>query len=135
VPAAWITVTELADTLARDHELPFRTAHSIAARVVRDAQQQTVARSTAPLTETIESLSRDLAGHPIAISDEELRKVLSPEYFVAVRKTAGGPAREVIEPAIAVARERLDRHEREIEAFRTRIDAAAANLKETVSRL
>jgi len=133
--AAWITVTELADTLAREHELPFRTAHSIAAGVVRDAQQQTGVKATRPLSETIEKLSRDLAGHPIAISDEELRKVLSPEYFVAVRKTPGGPAREVIEPAIAVARERLDLHEREIKAFRTQIDDAASNLKEIVARL
>ena len=28
----WTTLTELADTLVRDHELPFKTAHAIAAR-------------------------------------------------------------------------------------------------------
>ena len=28
----WITVTELADTLARDHGLPFRAGHAIAAK-------------------------------------------------------------------------------------------------------
>ena len=30
----WTTLTELADTLARDHDVPFRTAHTIASRVM-----------------------------------------------------------------------------------------------------
>ena len=32
----WITVTELADTLARDHGVPFKTSHSIAVRFVAE---------------------------------------------------------------------------------------------------
>src|SRR5213083_562300 len=30
----WTTLTELADTLVRDHQLPFRTAHAITARLI-----------------------------------------------------------------------------------------------------
>src|SRR5204863_4998569 len=30
----WTTLTELADTLVWDHQLPFKTAHAIAARLV-----------------------------------------------------------------------------------------------------
>src|SRR6202011_5831386 len=30
----WTTLTELADTLVREHDVPFRTAHAIAARVM-----------------------------------------------------------------------------------------------------
>jgi argininosuccinate lyase len=30
----WTTLTELADTLVRDHELPFKSAHAIASRLV-----------------------------------------------------------------------------------------------------
>src|SRR5947209_16591568 len=30
----WTTLTELADTLVRDHQVPFRSAHAIAARVM-----------------------------------------------------------------------------------------------------
>src|SRR6185436_13759312 len=35
----WITITELADTLARDHGLPFRAAHEIAAALIRATDQ------------------------------------------------------------------------------------------------
>ena len=33
----WITVTELADTLTRDHGVPFRTSHAVASRFVAEA--------------------------------------------------------------------------------------------------
>ena len=43
----WITVTELADTLARDHGLPFKAGHAIAARLIaalaRDPEQPVAA--------------------------------------------------------------------------------------------
>jgi argininosuccinate lyase len=32
----WVTVTELADALTRDHNVPFKAAHTIAARLVRE---------------------------------------------------------------------------------------------------
>src|SRR2546428_1091414 len=36
----WTTLTELADTLARDHQVPFRPAHAIAARLMAARQAQ-----------------------------------------------------------------------------------------------
>ena len=35
--SGWITVTELADTLTRDHGVPFRTSHAVASRFVAEA--------------------------------------------------------------------------------------------------
>ena len=36
--AGWTTLTELADTLVRDHGLPFKAAHTIAARLIRGCE-------------------------------------------------------------------------------------------------
>ena len=53
--AGWITVTELADTLAREHGVPFRSAHGIAARLVsRAGKRGTVG--------TVGGLARGVAG-------------------------------------------------------------------------
>src|SRR6185295_19339967 len=46
--AGWTTLTELADTLVRDHGLPFKTAHAIAARLV-GGRQRDPSRSMAAL--------------------------------------------------------------------------------------
>jgi argininosuccinate lyase len=35
----WTTLTELADTLVRDHQLPFRTAHAITARLIASRER------------------------------------------------------------------------------------------------
>src|SRR2546422_7359327 len=54
----WTTLTELADTLVRDHRLSFRTAHGIAARLMA-AREQDPARSLAAL---LADASHEIAG-------------------------------------------------------------------------
>ncbi|MGE5244792.1 MAG: argininosuccinate lyase [Betaproteobacteria bacterium] len=84
----WTTLTELADTLVREHGLPFRTAHAISARLV-DVRQRDPER---PLSVLVAEASRELVGAPIEYSEEALQRILSPRHFVEVRRTAGGPA-------------------------------------------
>ncbi len=47
----WITVTELADTLTRDHGVPFRTSHTVASRFVAEAGKRPDVRSAILLRE------------------------------------------------------------------------------------
>jgi argininosuccinate lyase len=77
-----VSITELADTLARDRGLPFKTAHAIAASLVRAAR----ARPSETLSALFADASRD-AGHPLSLRDDELAQILSPEHFVEIRRT------------------------------------------------
>jgi argininosuccinate lyase len=96
----FITVTELADTLTRDHNVPFKTAHSIASRFVAESSRRT---GDTP-ARVLRDVSESILGRSIAFTDDALAEVLSPEHFVRVRKTPGGPAPE--ESARAVTRSR-----------------------------
>jgi argininosuccinate lyase len=101
----WVALTELADTLARDRGVPFATAHAIAARLVDASPHGSAAEAPAVV------LQRAAAalGHPgIQMSDAELARVLSPDHFVRIRRTPGGPAPEVTGAAIEASRARLD---------------------------
>jgi argininosuccinate lyase len=84
----WTTLTELADTLTRERDVPFRTAHTIAGRLV-------AARERDPQS-SLASLLADVSGallpSPLTYTDAELADVLSPRRFVNVRTTYGGPA-------------------------------------------
>ncbi len=100
----WTTLTELADTLVRDHRVPFRTAHAIAARLI-DARKQESGRRLAAL---LADASRDLLGAPLTYSDQELAEILSARHFVSVRRTPGGPAPEEAARALAVSSAQLD---------------------------
>ena len=99
----WTTLTELADTLVRDHGLPFRTAHAIAGRLITARQQD----ADRPLADVLADVSKEVAGAPIVYSEAALAKVLSPRYFVTVRRTLGGPAPEETARAAGVSRQLL----------------------------
>src|SRR4051812_20872448 len=86
----WTTLTELADTLVRDAGLPFKTAHAIAGRLV-GGRQRDPQRSLADL---LNDAATELAGAPLDYSEDQLARILSPRYFVEIRRTLGGPAPE-----------------------------------------
>src|SRR5438874_5045572 len=101
----WTTLTEFADTLVRDHGLPFRTAHHIASRLIAAKQSNPGAK----FSELVAGASRELLGTPLAYSDEALARILSPRHFVDVRQTRGGPAPQEMARAIAASRQLLER--------------------------
>ena len=129
--AGWVTITELADTLARDHGLPFRTAHAIAAAVVRLACR-TPEAGLAPL---VLEASRDVTGRAIQMSDAEVAQVLSPEHFIAVRRTLGGPAPDVVAAAIGDATAKVDHDRGTFTRLREHLAASDERLRAAVDAL
>src|SRR6266545_4584183 len=99
----WTTLTELADTLVRDHELPFRTAHAIAGRLIAARQRE----PNRPLPDALAAASSDVLGAPINYTETALAEILSPRHFVAVRRTLGGPAPEETARAAEVSHQLL----------------------------
>ena len=102
----WITVTELADTLARDRGVAFKTSHTIAARFVAVSAAQP-GRSPASM---LSEVSASVLGEPIEYGEAELARILSARYFVEVRRTHGGPSPDVTAGAVeaSLARHRED---------------------------
>jgi argininosuccinate lyase len=109
------TLTELADTLVRDHGLSFRSAHAIAASLLK---AQTADPDVA-LSAALAQASTAVLGRALDYSEVELRHILSPEHFVEVRTTHGGPAPSETARAIAESQRQL-RADRE--AWRRRED-------------
>jgi len=99
----WITVTELADTLTRDHGVPFKTGHAVASRLVAEATRRPGVSPSAILRE----VTRSCVGRTIEYDDGRLSELLSPEHFVRVRTTPGGPAPAETARAIAISRDLL----------------------------
>jgi argininosuccinate lyase len=121
---AWVTITELADTLVREHGLAFDVAHGIARRVV-------AARTADPgacIADVVAEAAHELAGATIEYSDEQVEVILSPRHFVAVRTTLGGPAPAVTGAALREARAALDADQRWLDDRRDRLAKASADL-------
>ena len=86
----WTTLTELADTLVRDHGLPFRAAHAVTARLIAARQE----RPALALSDLLTAVSNEVLGVPLSYSEAALAEILSARHFVNVRRTHGGPAPE-----------------------------------------
>jgi len=99
----WITVTELADTLTRDHGIPFKTSHAIASLVVAEA----CANPTTAVHGILSRVSESVTGRAIEYDEAALTELLSPSHFVRVRRTHGGPAPEQTARAIEASRKML----------------------------
>jgi argininosuccinate lyase len=99
----WTTLTELADTLVRDHGLPFRTAHAVAAGVAaRCARDPATA-----LSDALTVVSAEIAGVTVRYSEHELGDILDPHHFVEMRRTHGGPAPPETSRALTESRLKL----------------------------
>lgn len=120
------TFTELADELVRAHDLPFREAHALAARLLEARRRE----PDAPLGATLAALSAERLGAPLRYSDAELAAIMSARHFVAVRRTPGGPAPDETARALAGARQTLADDREWLATSRQALAAADARLRE-----
>jgi argininosuccinate lyase len=119
------TLTELADTLARDHDLPFKTAHAVAGRVLK-AHLET---PNANLAAVLAGAAMHTVGRPLLYSDVDLQRILSPRHFVDVRQTPGGPAPGETGRALSESQSLLDRDRAWLTERRAALSAAEGRLR------
>jgi argininosuccinate lyase len=127
----WITVTELADTLVRDHGVPFKTSHAIASKLVKECTQ----RPGEPRAAVLREVTSSVLGRPIEYDDAALDEILSARHFVSVRTTPGGPAPQETARAIAASRARLAGDEAWLAETRQKLAHAGEKLKASAALL
>ena len=125
------TLTELADTLVREQGLPFKTAHGIAGLLLKARNED----PQASLADALSKASRALVGRAIDYTDERLAQIMSPRYFVQVRRTLGGPAPDETARALGEQRQLLDGDCAAWQARREHLAQAEQQLHDRVKQL
>jgi argininosuccinate lyase len=125
----FITVTELADTIVRRENLPFRIAHKIVGACVKTAHETGVEISH----EILQNASREILGREISMTETELAEALSPENFVAVRDIYGGTAPVETRRALQVEREAEKSDEMWFDEKNEFLSAAAEKLEKIIT--
>lgn len=129
--AGGTTLTELADHLVREHRIPFRAAHTIAARLLKAHDEH----PGTPLGETLAAVSGDLLGVPLRYTDAQIAGIMSPRHFVDVRRTRGGPSPGETGRALAQSQQTLGADQAWIAAAGGRLAAAQAELRRRAEAL
>ena len=127
----WITVTELADTLARDRGVPFKLAHTVATRLVAEAAQ----RPGDTRSRLLHEVSLAVLGQPIDYDERALAELLSARHFVDVRTTPGGPAPAETARAISRSRDLLDADTKWMSEAQGKLEQADARLTDAAKSL
>jgi argininosuccinate lyase len=126
-----ITVTELADTLTRDHGVPFKTGHKVASRFVAECDR----RPQAPRSSILREVATAVLGRAVEYDEAALTELLSARHFVNVRTTPGGPAPSETARAIAASRARLASDARWLGEVSGKLRAAEQRLKEAAASI
>ncbi|HTV00234.1 MAG TPA: argininosuccinate lyase [Luteitalea sp.] len=125
------TVTELADTLARSHALPFRVSHEVAAHFVATRRRL----PSASLVDVLAAATTEVLDRTLPYTEAELQHILSARHFVDVRQTLGGPSPIRTTEALDAAREQLSADRTWTTQTRTRLQAARTGLRAAVEAL
>jgi argininosuccinate lyase len=97
--ADFLSVTELADTLARSEPMSFREAHHIVSAAVRSLEGRYSAEAM------VDAISRSVS---LRTPRADLLNALDPVNFVNIRRIPGGPAMEPVLAAIGEAESEID---------------------------
>lgn len=88
------TTTELADMLVREYNIPFRSAHHIVGRAVREGS------TTISVLDTAAEEFIGMTLSSLGVTSEKIEQTLSVHSSLSVRSLPGGPAPEVVTQAL-----------------------------------
>ncbi|MFC0187101.1 argininosuccinate lyase [Fictibacillus aquaticus] len=127
-----ITITELADVLARDKGVPFRLAHRIASLVAKKCTVQQKEMDELKLDEVNELIG---SVHPVALTEQEWGGITCPTEFVRRRKIQGGPNPDEVKRMIREREGKLRDLGVKLDIERAKLKQADDELNEAVSQL
>jgi argininosuccinate lyase len=125
--AGYACASELANRIAMEQSLDYRTAHEIVNEFVAEARSRGIAANEVPLS-LLEEKAKQVIGRELGVDERWLRDRLDPEVFVEVTDSRGGTSPTEVRRMIGDRRARLaearGRHEARIE----KLESAKATL-------
>ena len=126
----WSTTSHLADELVRRYDLPFRAAHHVVGRFVRDSIDAGRTPSDAR-AEDLKKAGKEMADTDIDMTDDEVREVLDARAFLTSRVTEGSVNPKETRSHCAALSKALDNHR---DLWTTRKGAAEGAIEELLQR-
>jgi argininosuccinate lyase len=121
-----LTITELADTLTREHQLSFRKAHAIASSIARESAERGKELDDWTVDEINEHIQPFVK---LQLTKEQWEDIISPEKFIEKRKIQGGPNVQEVERMIHERKSSLEEEIKKLETVKRKIQEKSVALK------
>lgn len=128
------TMTEVADTLLREANVPFRTAHEYASALTDLCRAQ--GRGAGMLTDNeLRDVYRTIAGEALPVAPAVVRRALDPAALIAGRRGFGGPQPAEMQRSLAAHRTSLAEQEAWLRDAVAALTTARAELRTAFARV
>jgi argininosuccinate lyase len=136
----WTTSIDIAETLQKDHGVPFRVGHGFASSIVTFARANGLRPRDFPYAKATELYAEAITKNKLAdtkmpLDEKAFRQLLSPEAMVKSRVGIGGPQPAEVERMLAGAQATLKADKAWMQGTRKRLKDADAKLDEAFARL
>lgn len=99
-------VTEMADTIVRKTDLPFRTAHHIVSTLVKEAEKE--GKNIKEVDEDLfSSIYKTVSGRTFAGDFKDIQLSMDPEHFIEIREVYGGIGKNAMNDMIVSADKKI----------------------------
>ncbi|MFG1955461.1 argininosuccinate lyase [Micromonospora sp. NPDC048830] len=132
--AHWSTASALADGIVRERDLPFRAAHRIVARLVRNCVEAGVA-PVETTTEILDAAARDVGSPELGLPTGWIREQLDARKFIESRVTEGSPSPGEVARQVEELRNGLAEHQEWNSRRHDQLEAARLELERSIDRL
>ena len=129
------TLTDLVDALVQAEGVPFRIAHKIVGATVRRCLNQGLHPKDIRVELLNEVAAQQGVSHPFRIRQEELEHILTAEYSVSNKKSAGSPALDSCQRMLQAQTAALKVDEETVNARLEQLQAARELVRQELARL
>jgi argininosuccinate lyase len=135
VNADYSTMTELADALLREADVPFRIGYNFASAITTYGRNNGKTPTQISYAE-YDSVFRELnGGARLPLSEQQLQAAIDPRFMVANRRGRGGPQRSEVERMLSEHQGRLAADRQWVAGEREKMGHAEAQLNQAFERL
>ncbi|MGG2091638.1 argininosuccinate lyase [Bacillus sp. S13(2024)] len=127
-----ITITELADTLTRQYDIPFRRAHYTASYIAKLSEEQKKDLHELNIVDVNMHLQKELQ---VVLTKEEWNEIISPHSFVAKRTVYGGPSLQQMQRMIKERKENRSKQEERLENVKKQLAEAEEQVNKLVATI
>jgi argininosuccinate lyase len=131
---SFANVTELADTIVRKDGLSFRQAHHVVSSTVKELMKNGKTSLESLTLNLLNQQSMKVVGKESVLTEEELKRCLSPEYFVRIRDLQGGPSPSRMEKTIKVRIQEQEELESWLKEKQDHLTTSASKVKEIITK-